>query len=63
MIIHNIDTQDMLTNGQLGEIVHFIETKDNIVEKLVIKLRDSKAGQENQKKHSNSIKISWMCYN
>ena len=55
MIIHNIDIQDMLTNGQLGEIMHFILTKDGKVDKLIIKLRDRKAGQENQRKHSGVL--------
>ena len=50
MIIHNIDTADMLTNGQLGELVDVISTKEGQVDKLVVKLKDMKAG-------SNSCKI------
>ena len=38
MLIHNIDTVDCLTNGQLGELIDVI--KNGEVDKLVIKLQN-----------------------
>ena len=46
MIIHNIDTADCLTNGQLGELVDIIKTTKGEVDKLIIKLK-KKRTQEN----------------
>ena len=51
MIIHNIDTADCLTNGQLGELVSLIKTTGGEVDKLIIKLNNKKAGQGNKSKH------------
>ena len=48
MIVHNIDTVDMLTNGQRGELVAVLDSKDGKPDKLVIKLVDRRAGKENQ---------------
>ena len=50
IIIHNIDTSDGLTNGQLGELVTIIYSKDGEVDKLVIKLQKKDAGQRNRQK-------------
>ena len=52
IIIHNIDTLDSLTNGQLGVFVDAIETKERAVDMLIVKLQNPKAGAENRKKHS-----------
>ena len=49
IIIHNIDTSDGLTNGQLGELVSIIYSKDGEVDKLIIKLQKKDAGQQNRK--------------
>ena len=43
MIIHNIDTADCLTNGQLGELVDIIKTTNGDVDKLIIKLQNQTA--------------------
>ena len=51
IIIHNIDTLDSLTNGQLGVFVDATATSTGAVDKLVIKLHNSKAGMENRRKH------------
>ena len=51
MIIHNISTVDCLTNGQLGELVSLIKTTGGEVDKLIIKLNNKKAGQENKRKY------------
>ena len=51
MIIHNIDTSDCLTNGQLGELVGLVKTTKGEVDKLIIRLNNKKAGQNNQSKH------------
>ena len=51
MIIHNIDTADSLTNGQLGKLVDVIKTTSGEVDKLVIKLNNSSAGKQNMQKY------------
>ena len=51
MIIHNIDTSDSLTNGQLGELVDIIKTTRGEVDKLVIKLKNKNAGNVNKTKY------------
>ena len=51
MIIHNIDTIDSLTNGQMGTLKDFIESKDGKIEKLVVKLSNENAGRLNRQKH------------
>ena len=51
MIIHNTDTSDGLTNGQLGELVSLVKTTKGEVDKLIIKLNNQKAGQNNRSKH------------
>ena len=56
MIIHNIETADMLTNGQRGTLRDLIRTSDNIVSLLVIELYESKAGENNRKKNPELAK-------
>ena len=51
MIIHNIDTTDCLTNGQLGELIDTVKTTKGGVDKLIIKLNNKYAGQKNRSKH------------
>ena len=51
MLIHNIDTVDCLTNGQLGELINTIKTKSGEVDKLVIKLQNPTAGNLNRQNH------------
>ena len=53
IVIHNIDTLDSLTNGQLGVFVDATETKEGAVDLLIVKLQNQKAGTENRKKHPN----------
>ena len=50
MIIHNIDTADGLTNGQLGELVTIIRTTKGEVDKLIVRLKKKNAGQHNRSK-------------
>ena len=50
ILIHNIDTSDGLTNGQLGTLVKIIYTIDGQPDKLIINLRKTSAGKENRKK-------------
>ena len=56
MIIHNIETSDMLTNGQRGTLKDLIRTSENKVDKLVIELYESKAGENNRKKNPQLAK-------
>ena len=53
MIIHNIDTSDGLTNGQLGQLIDVVKTKTGEVDKLIINLVNANVGIENRKKFSN----------
>ena len=50
MIIDNVNVADGLCNGQLGTLVALVYTKTGRVDKLVIKLKDSKAGEANRSK-------------
>ena len=52
MIIYNIDVSDMLVNGMLGTLEDIVDTKDGKVDKLILRLRDPKAGRENRNKYS-----------
>ena len=51
MLIHNINTTDALTNGQLGRLVDMIKTKSGDIDKLIIKLKNKAAGKQNRQKH------------
>ena len=51
MIIHNIDTSDGLTNGQMGELINIIKTTKGVVDKLVLKLNNKQVGNRNRSKH------------
>ena len=51
MLIHNVDTTDCLTNGQLGELIDTIKTTKGEVDKLIIKLSNKQAGHTNRSKH------------
>ena len=51
MLIHNIDTVDCLTNGQLGVLVDIIKTTSGQVDKLIIKLQNKGAGKQNRQDH------------
>ena len=53
MLVHNIDTADMLSNGQIGTLMDVIKTTKNVVDTLVVKLVDGRAGEENRKKNPN----------
>ena len=50
MLIHNVDTLDGMTNGQLGSIVDVVRTTKGMVDKLVMKPQDSTIGKRNQSK-------------
>ena len=39
MLIHNIDTSDRLTNGQLGKLIDIIKTEDGSAAKLIIEFQ------------------------
>ena len=50
ILINNIDTTDGLTNGQLGELIDTIETKNGDVEKLIINLKKKGSGAKNRER-------------
>ena len=51
VLVHNIDTADMLTNGQPGVLRDVIRSMDGNVQILVVELRDKRAGRENREKY------------
>ena len=51
MLIHNINTVDGLTNGQLGSLEAVIKTSSGQVDKLIIKLVRKSAGVKNRQSH------------
>ena len=53
IIIHNIQTSDGLTNGQLGWLVDVIRTKTGDVDKLIVNLVNKDSGTENRKRFPN----------
>ena len=53
IIIHNIDTSDGLTNGQLGELIAVVKTTNGKLDKLVIKPAKKGIGQRNRGQHPN----------
>merc|ERR1712240_550937 len=55
MIIHNIDTADGLTNGQMGKLVKIVKTTTGEVDKLIIKLNDPKPGQKTRSSNQNLL--------
>ena len=55
ILIHNIDTADGLTNGQLGNLESIIYTNDGEPDKLIITLQKRDAGAENRRKYRNFV--------
>ena len=51
ILIHNIDTADGLTNGQLGLLKDVIRTEDGSVSKCIIEFKNEKAGQESRSRN------------
>ena len=51
MVVHNIDTFNCLTNGQLRLLIDVIKTTSGEVDKLVIKLQYHTAGKLNRQNH------------
>ena len=51
ILIHNVDTSDCLTNGQLGCLDNIIETTEGIVDKLVIKFNNPRVGEKSRQKN------------
>ena len=50
ILIHNIDTADCLTNGQLGILMGILYTVDGEVDKLVVKFHNESAGKDKRKR-------------
>ena len=51
MIIHNVDTLDGITNGQLGILIDFLYTTEGKVEKLIVKLKNKNVGKMNRERN------------
>ena len=51
ILIHNIDTSDGLTNGQLGQLIDVIRTDDGSVSKCIVEFKNEKAGRQSRGKN------------
>ena len=51
ILIHNINTEDCLTNGQLGILIGVLEAADNHNNKLVVKFNNKNAGKNTRRKY------------
>ena len=52
ILIHNIDTADGLTNGQLGKLLEVIRSEDGSIAKIIIEFKNENAGKQNRAKNS-----------
>ena len=48
ILIHNIDTSDGLTNGQLGELIDVIRAENGTINKCIVRFKIEKVGKENR---------------
>ena len=48
ILIHNIDTPDGLTNGQLGKLIDIIQTEDGSVAKCIVEFKNENIGRESR---------------
>ena len=51
ILIHNVDTSDCLTNGQLGTLVDVIRTTEGELDKLIIEFKNENAGRMSRAKN------------
>ena len=51
ILIHNIDTSDGLTNGQLGNLIGVIRTEDGKLSKCIVEFRNAKVGRESRSRN------------
>ena len=51
ILIHNINTPDALTNGQLGILTGVIKSDLENTDKLVVKFNNANVGKETRKKY------------
>ena len=61
ILIHNVDVEDGLTNGQLGKLVKIIFTKEGKPDKLIVELQKKDAGIRNRKKFADLAKTFPNC--
>ena len=55
ILIHNIDTSDGLTNGQLGKLMHVVKNENGVPVKLIIEFDNENAGVKNRKNNSHLL--------
>ena len=51
ILIHNIDTSDGLTNGQLGKLIDIVTTEEGSIAKIIVKFQKEKVGKQNREKN------------
>ena len=56
MLIHNINTNDGLTNGQQGTLIHVVSNEKR-VQYILIKFDDPKIGEQQKRKYRHLSKI------
>ena len=52
ILIHNIDTADGLTNGQLGKLLDVIRSEDGSIAKIIVEFKNENAGKKNRAKNT-----------
>ena len=48
ILIHNIDTSDGLTNGQLGKLIEILRADDGTILKLIVQFKNENIGKKNR---------------
>ena len=57
ILIHNIDTSDGLTNGQLGTLIGIVKAEDGSISKCIVQFKKEKIGMKNRaKNHQYAMK-------
>ena len=51
ILIHNINTPDALTNGQLGTLIGLIQSDKDNTQKMIVKFNNQNVGKETRKKY------------
>ena len=55
ILIHNIDTSDGLTNGQLGTIIDIIRTENGEVAKFIVEFKKENVGKKSKTQHPHLL--------
>ena len=53
ILIHNIDTSDGLTNGQLGTLIDVFRADDGTASELIVEFKNENIGKQNRERNPN----------